>query len=67
MKARDLREQSDHELAEAMAETRNEYDNIKVKGALGDEGANFVKARILRRNAARIKTIIRERELKSHG
>lgn len=67
MKARDLREQSDHELAEAMAETRNEYDNIKVKGALGDAGENPVKARILRRNAARIKTIMRERELKSHG
>ena len=67
MKARDLREQSDHELAEALVETQNEYDNIKVKGALGEAGDSPVKARILRRNAARIKTVIRERELKSHG
>lgn len=67
MKARDLREQTDEELAQSLAETREEYNGMKVKGPLGEAGANPVKARLLRRQTARIKTVLRERELKSHG
>ena len=64
MKAADLREQTVEELHEAYDETRQALFNMQVrKDVDGDAGEQPLKARMLRREAARIKTVIREREL----
>ncbi len=64
MKAADLREQTVEELHEAYDETRQALFNMQVrKDVDGDAGEQPLKARMLRRDAARIKTVIREREL----
>ena len=64
MKAADLREKTVEELHEAYDETRQALFNMQVrKDVDGDAGEQPLKARMLRRDAARIKTVIREREL----
>ncbi len=64
MKATDLREQTVEELHEAYDETRQALFNMQVrKDVDGDAGEQPLKARALRRDVARIKTVIREREL----
>ena len=64
MKAADLREQTLEELQEAYDETRQALFNMQVrKDVDGDAGEQPLKARALRRDVARINTVIREREL----
>ncbi len=64
MKAADLREKTVEELHEAYDETRQALFNMQVrKDVDGDAGEQPLKARALRRDVARIKTVIREREL----
>ncbi len=64
MKAADLREKTVEELHEAYDETRQALFNMQVrKDVDGDAGEQPLKARALRRDAARIKTVMREREL----
>jgi large subunit ribosomal protein L29 len=64
MKATDLREQTVDELHEAYDETRQALFNMQVrKDVDGDAGEQPLKARALRRDVARIKTVMREREL----
>jgi len=64
MKATDLRVQTVDELHEAYDETRQALFNMQVrKDVDGDAGEQPLKARALRRDVARIKTVIREREL----
>lgn len=62
MKISDLRKQSIKELQETLAKT--EADFIKFKVDMRTKEVNNVRlGRDLRRQAARIKTIIREKEL----
>jgi len=64
MKAADLREQTVEELQEAYDETRQALFNMQVrKDVDGDAGEQPLKARALRRDIARIKTVLKEREL----
>lgn len=64
MKAADLREQTAEELREAYDETCQELFNMRVrKDVDGDAGEQPLKARMLRRDVARIKTVLKEREL----
>ena len=64
MKATDLREQTVDELHEVYDETCQALFNMQVrKDVDGDAGEQPLKARALRRDVARIKTVIREREL----
>ena len=64
MKATDLREQTAEELQEAYDETRQALFEMQVrKDVDGDEAVQPLKARSLRRDVARIKTVMREREL----
>ncbi len=64
MKATDLREQTVEELQEAYDETRQALFNMQVrKDVDGDAGEQPLKARALRRDIARIKTVLKEREL----
>ena len=62
MRARQLRELTDAELEERMAETRRELFNLRFQSATGQlESHGRLKA--VRRDIARIYTILREREL----
>ena len=67
MKALRLREQSDEELKQMQRETSDHVVELRVKKAMGDSTEQPLKIRTLRRELARVNTVIRERELKSHG
>jgi large subunit ribosomal protein L29 len=67
MKASELREQTDDELRELYRDTRHELFDLKVKKGLGDSSAQPLRIRTLRRDVARIKTVMRERGGSSNG
>jgi large subunit ribosomal protein L29 len=70
MKATQLKEQSADELRETYDETRQALFNLQVRVDTGDGTEQPLKARMLRRDVARIKTVMRELELegvKNHG
>ena len=60
MKASELRELTLDELANKVRETRNEYFGARVRFATG-QLENTAKLRLLRRDVARIETVLRER------
>ena len=59
-KARDWREKTDEELAVAIAERKKSIFDFRCGGAMG-EGANVKEGRELRRDIARIKTVLSAR------
>ncbi len=70
MKATQLREQTADELGEAYDEARQALFDLQVRKDTGEAAEQPLKARTLRREVARIKTVMRERELegvKNHG
>lgn len=67
LKARDFKDQSDPELKEALDETRKDLLSARLKMGTNDSSAQPMRIRGLRRDVARIKTVLRERELKGHG
>ena len=70
MKATQLREQTADELHEAYDETRQELFNLQVRKDAGEASEQPLKVRTLRRDVARIKTVMREREregVEKHG
>ena len=60
MKASELRELTDSELAQKARELRNEYFGARVRFATG-QLENTAKLRLLRRDIARLETILREK------
>ena len=62
MKARELRSKTDQELRQALDEAQRELFNLRFQAASG-QGANPERMRQVRKEIARIKTILREREL----
>ena len=60
MKASELRELTQDELATKARETRNEFFGARVRFATG-QLENTAKLRLLRRDVARIETVLRER------
>jgi large subunit ribosomal protein L29 len=60
MKASELRELSPEELAAKADELRSEVFNAKVRLATGQLG-NTAKLRALRRDVARVETVMREK------
>ena len=62
MKAETLREYSDLELKEKLAELKNELFNLRFQLATG-QLENPVQIKYVKRDIARAKTVIREREL----
>ncbi|NLZ94027.1 MAG: 50S ribosomal protein L29 [Firmicutes bacterium] len=64
MKAKELREYSDVELAGKLAELKEELFNLRFQMATR-QLENPMRIREVRKNIARIKTVQRERELKS--
>ncbi len=68
MKAAELRERSAEELREAYEEKRQELFMLNVRKDVADAADNPLQARMLRRDIARIKTLMREQEgVKHHG
>jgi large subunit ribosomal protein L29 len=60
--ASELREQSDEELVSALREAKAELFNLKVQAATGQLD-NHGRLKVVRKDIARIYTIMREREL----
>jgi len=70
MKATQLREKTADELRETYDETRQALFNLQVRVDTGDGSEQPLKGRSLRRDVARIKTVLRELEregAKNHG
>ena len=62
IKATDLREQSDEALVEKLREAKAELFNLRVQSATGQLD-NHGRLQVIRKDIARIYTIMREREL----
>ena len=62
VKAAELRELSDEELVAKLREAKAELFNLRVQGATGQLDNNR-RLQVVRREIARIYTIMREREL----
>ncbi|WP_027718587.1 50S ribosomal protein L29 [Desulfovirgula thermocuniculi] len=62
MKARDLRQLSDEELLKKLHDSKEELFKLRFQLAT-NQLDNPMKIREVRRNIARLKTILREREL----
>jgi len=62
VKAKELRELSDEELRQSERELREELFNLRFQHALGQLG-NVMRIPQVKREIARIKTILREREI----
>lgn len=67
MKARNIREHSDQELGQLHEEIRRKVFDLRVRKSVGDATDQPLLVRETRRDLARIKTVLRERELKKHG
>jgi len=63
MKAKDIREKSDVEIRESLKETRKRLLDLKIKEAAKNSGRAPLEVRFLRKDIARMETILREREL----
>jgi large subunit ribosomal protein L29 len=66
MKASDLKDLSVDELEARLVETKEELFNLRFQNATGQLD-NYKRLGILRRDVARLKTILRERELAEGG
>lgn len=62
MKANEIRQMTDQELDSKMSEFKNELFNLRFQMATGQLD-NPMRIKMVKKNIARIKTIIREREL----
>jgi len=66
MKASELRELSDKELQEKLKELKDELFNLRFQMATG-QLENTMRLREVRKSIARVKTVLRERELAAAG
>lgn len=67
MKASKLREQTGEELQTLYRELSRELLDLKVKGSVGEASRQPVRRRLLKRDMARILTIMKERGVTIHG
>jgi large subunit ribosomal protein L29 len=67
MKASSLREQTEEELRQLREDTRRELLDIKLKRGWGESSEQPLRIRTLRRDLARIETVMTERERKTDG
>lgn len=64
MKAKDFRDLSDQELVQKVADLKTELFNLRFRAATGQlENPAVIKG--VKKDMARVKTVIRERELKN--
>jgi large subunit ribosomal protein L29 len=67
MKAAKLREHSPEELRQAHDDTAREIRELKAKKGVGSAPEQPLRIRTLRRNLARIKTVMKQREVAEHA
>jgi ribosomal protein L29 len=67
MKAKTLREQSSEELQQLVLETRRNMADTKAKKGTKDAAEHPMHIRALRRDLARVLTVLRERGGESHA
>ena len=67
MKAARLREQTDDELLQSCDDTRRRIFEFRAKQGIGETSEHALQIRNLKRDLARIKTVMRERRLAEHG
>jgi len=67
MKAASMREQTDDELRQLYTDTRKALLEMKLGKGTGDSSQQPLRIRSLRRDVARIMTVMRERESKTNG
>jgi ribosomal protein L29 len=67
MKAPKLREHSKEELQQLLADTRKEILDLKIKKSMGDGSGQPLRIRTVRRELARIATVLKEQEQKKDG
>lgn len=65
MKANTIREQTSEELSQLNRDTRKELFDLRTMKGAGGAGEQPLRTRSLRRDLARILTVMRERELKN--
>ncbi|MFN2640673.1 MAG: 50S ribosomal protein L29 [Actinomycetota bacterium] len=65
MKALELRDLSDEELAQKLDEAKEELFNLRFQLVTGQLD-NPMRLKVMRREVARIMTVIREREIEYH-
>lgn len=64
MKANKYREMTDHELSAKLSDLKTEFFNLRFQKATGQLN-NPLSIREVKRDIARVKTILKERELKA--
>ena len=67
MKAAKLRDYTDEELQQLVRDTTQQLFDLKAKKGAQDSTDHPLRVRLVRRELARIKTVIRERERKTNG
>ena len=67
MKSASIREYTDEEIGKVLSDKRKELFGLKVKKRTGESAEQPLLVRALRRDVARIKTVIRERQLAAGG
>ena len=66
MKAKELREMTVEELNTKLGDLKTEFFNLRFQTATGQLG-NPLSIRDIKRDIARVKTVLRERELNAAG
>ncbi len=66
IQAKDMRDLTDTELRDKLTETREELFNLRFQHATGQLD-NYRRLRELRRDVARVETLLRQRELEATG
>ncbi|HEX6536677.1 MAG TPA: 50S ribosomal protein L29 [Gemmatimonadaceae bacterium] len=66
MRAEEIRELGDEEIAARLAELREEQFRLRFRGAT-ETLEDPLRFRVIRKDIARLKTILRERQLKGAG
>ena len=61
MKAKELREQTEDEVLQALREATRALQDFRARKGVGDASEQPLKIRALRRDVARIKTVLKER------
>lgn len=62
MRSEEIREMADVDIAQALEQLQSEFFELRMRGAY-EELENPARIRRLRRDIARLKTILRERQL----
>ena len=62
MKAAKLREQSAEELRQMVGDMSREVADLRIKKGVGESTVQPLRRRTLRRDVARVKTVLREKE-----